>query len=146
MTAKEILENAWEAASPKLAAIQNSLGLAQPPEQRVVRVGQLDAELLDKELAQVLQEPITKALSLASVCDLHKNSHLRTDQLLKHTLKARIEPELNLLVQLLLYKLSVWDSGGSYGAKLQDLRYVVPPAPNRSLARVFFLLSLIFRD
>jgi peroxin-2 len=39
-----------------------------------------------------------------------------------------------LLIQLLLYKLSVWDNGGSYGAKLQDLRYVVPPTRSRFLA------------
>ncbi|KAF9451647.1 hypothetical protein P691DRAFT_723670 [Macrolepiota fuliginosa MF-IS2] len=117
MTGTNALEQTWEAAKPRLTAIQSSLGLSRPPEHRVVRVGQLDAELLDQELAQVLQEPITKALSLIS-----------------NSAKARLEPELSLLIQLLLYKLSVWDNGGSYGAKLQDLRYVVSPSPNHSLA------------
>lgn len=38
--------------------------------------------------------------------------------------KARFEPELTLLIQLTLYKFSLWDSGASYGAKLQGLRYI----------------------
>lgn len=59
-------------------------------------------------------------------------------------MKARIEPELGLLIQLLLYKLSLWDSGASYGAKLQDLRYVVPPSPGSSLARVSCRILRIF--
>lgn len=32
-----------------------------------MRVGKLDAELLDQELVQVLQEPLMKALNLISV-------------------------------------------------------------------------------
>lgn len=42
-------------------------------------------------------------------------------------LKARFEPELTLLIQLTLYKFSLWDSGASYGAKLQGLTYTWIP-------------------
>lgn len=49
--------------------------------------------------------------------------------------KARFEPELQLLIQLVLYKLSIWNTGASYGAKLQDLRYVVPSTSSKRLAR-----------
>jgi len=61
------LENAWRTAAPKIAAISLSLSPHETPKQRVVRVGQLDAVLLDQELAQVLKEPILGAFSLVSV-------------------------------------------------------------------------------
>ncbi|KXN86408.1 Peroxisome biogenesis factor 2 [Leucoagaricus sp. SymC.cos] len=131
MTGTTILEHAWGAVAPKLAAIRSSLSSS---DHRIVRVGQLDAELLDQELAQVLQEPITKALSLINVRVYLSWSCTKNDRPNKSTVKARIEPELNLLIQLLLYKFSVWDNGGSYGAKLQDLRYVVPMAFSLPLA------------
>jgi len=62
------LENAWRAAAPKIASISISLSPYETPKQRIVRVGQLDAVLLDQELAQVLKEPILKAFSFVSVC------------------------------------------------------------------------------
>ena len=37
--------------------------------------------------------------------------------------KAKFDPELTLFIHLVLYKLSVWDHGASYGAKLQGLKY-----------------------
>lgn len=63
----DLLENAWNSAKPRLTAIRSSIDLSKPVEQRILRVGQIDAELLDQELAQILQEPITKALSLVDV-------------------------------------------------------------------------------
>ena len=42
---------------------------------------------------------------------------------MQSTLKSRFEPELSLFIQLTLYRLSVWATGASYGAKLQDLKY-----------------------
>jgi peroxin-2 len=42
------------------------------------------------------------------------------------SMKTRFEPELALLVELVLYRFSVWSSGASYGAMLQGLRYSVP--------------------
>ena len=63
-----VLEAAWNRAQPKLAQIQASLAKGKLGNPRIIRVGQLDSELLDQELLQLLQEPINKALSLISVC------------------------------------------------------------------------------
>ncbi|KAG6833895.1 hypothetical protein H0H87_007906 [Tephrocybe sp. NHM501043] len=111
-------EEAWNSAQPRLSAIRDAFNTSTSPDPRVIRVGQLDSELLDQELVQVLQEPLNKALSLVNA-----------------SIKARFEPELALLLQLTLYKLSIWNTGASYGAKLQDLRYTVSRASGKTLAR-----------
>jgi peroxin-2 len=46
-------------------------------------------------------------------------------------MKSRYEPELTLAIQLVLYRMSVWASGASYGAKLQSLKYEAN-APTRA--------------
>ncbi|RDB22809.1 Peroxisome biogenesis factor 2 [Hypsizygus marmoreus] len=111
-------EDAWNRAQPTLSSIRDTLNSNTSPDPRVIRVGQLDSELLDQDLVHILQEPLNKALSLINVASL----------------KARFEPELHLLIQLTLYKLSIWNTGASYGAKLQDLRYVVPESPGKTLS------------
>lgn len=63
-----ILEDAWSSAQPQLEEARHITSSERPIPPRIIRVGQLDAELLDKELAQVIQEPINKALSLVNVC------------------------------------------------------------------------------
>ncbi|KAF8663453.1 hypothetical protein AX16_001023 [Volvariella volvacea WC 439] len=129
------LEHAWQAAQSSLRTFSRLLHYPPSASQRVIRVGQLDSEILDSDLANLLSEPLGKALALV-------NSNL----------KARFEPELSLVIQLVLYKLSVWNSGASYGAKLQDLRYVAtrpfrgPPSPSglpRRLLLVHGTLTLI---
>ncbi|KAI0092641.1 peroxisomal biogenesis factor 2, partial [Irpex rosettiformis] len=107
----------WEEAQPRLGNIRQSLDEQLPPASRISRVGKLDAELLDQELVNVLQEPVIKALSLVN-----------------SAFKARFEPELTLLIQLTLYKFSLWDSGASYGAKLQGLKYVLDSSRTRTLS------------
>lgn len=67
-TMTSVLEAAWNNAQPKLVAIQASLAQGKLENLGINRVGQLDSELLDQELAQLLQEPINKALSQISVC------------------------------------------------------------------------------
>ncbi|KAF8974447.1 Pex12 amino terminal region-domain-containing protein [Flammula alnicola] len=119
-----VLEDAWSTAQPKLTEIRAALNTRNPEHPRIIRVGQLDSELLDQELAQLLQEPINKALSM-----------------INSTFRARFEPELNLLIQLTLYKLSIWNTGASYGAKLQDLRYVVSNNFSERLSRAFGIAS-----
>lgn len=57
----------WEEAQPRLQSIQSSLSSSPSPRASIFRVGQLDAELLDQELVQLLQEPLTKALGLVNV-------------------------------------------------------------------------------
>ncbi|KAH7930726.1 hypothetical protein BV22DRAFT_1000178 [Leucogyrophana mollusca] len=97
------MQQAWDAAQPTLASIRDSLRSQTGPDPRVIRVGQLDSELLDQELVHILQQPLNSALN-----------------------KSRFEPELTLLIQLTLYKFSVWNTGATYGAKLQGLRYTAP--------------------
>ena len=63
-----VLEAVWDSAQPKLAEIQASLSKIKLENPRIIRVGQLDSELLDQELVQLLKEPIDKAMSLISVC------------------------------------------------------------------------------
>ncbi|TFK75775.1 hypothetical protein BDN72DRAFT_809381 [Pluteus cervinus] len=116
MSGNSVLEEAWNRAQPGLESIRDFLRGSTGPTPRVIRVGQLDSEILDKDLASLLQEPLNKALSLINTA-----------------IRARFEPELSLLIQLTLYKLSVWNTGASYGAKLQDLRYVVPGSRNDRL-------------
>jgi len=53
------------------------------------------------------------------------------------TLKSRFEPELSLFIQLTLYRLSVWATGASYGAKLQDLRYTYTHSSASDDRRIF---------
>lgn len=43
------------------------------------------------------------------------------------SLAANFDLEITLILQALLYKYSVWESGATYGAKLQDLCYERPP-------------------
>ncbi|KAI0693599.1 peroxisomal biogenesis factor 2 [Cytidiella melzeri] len=100
----------WDESQPRLVSIRQSLNEQLPPAPRITRIGKLDAELLDQELVAVLQEPVSKACNI-----------------LNSAFKARFEPELTLLIQLTLYKFSLWDSGSSYGAKLQGLKYVWEP-------------------
>ncbi|KAG0709771.1 Pex12 amino terminal region-domain-containing protein [Suillus ampliporus] len=115
-----VWQQAWDAAQPRLHSIQDALtSPAFPiPNPRIIRVGQLDAELLDAELVHILIEPVSKALATVNA-----------------SMKARLEPELALLVQLVLYRFSVWTSGASYGAMLQGLRYSVPSSGSGSTSK-----------
>lgn len=100
-----------------LGNVEQSLASTVSPAPRILRVGQLDAELLDVELVNLLRDPLSKALGLVN-----------------STLKSRFEPELSLFIQLTLYRLSVWANGASYGAKLQDLEYTIASADGRSVS------------
>ncbi|KAF9464416.1 Pex12 amino terminal region-domain-containing protein [Collybia nuda] len=108
-------EDAWNDAQTTLSSIRDALNANDSPDPRIIRVGQLDSELLDQELVHLLQEPLERAFSLLSA-----------------SVKAKFAPELTLLIQVVLYKLSIWNTGASYGAKLQDLRYVVPSSSRKS--------------
>ncbi|KAF9226597.1 hypothetical protein BS17DRAFT_775870 [Gyrodon lividus] len=108
-SSNSVWQQAWDSAQPTLSSIRDSLGSTTSPNSRIVRVGQLDSELLDQELVHLLCEPLQKALSLVNTA-----------------LKARFDPELALLIQLTLYKFSIWNLGASYGARLQGLRYIIP--------------------
>lgn len=71
-----------------------------------VRVGQVDAELLDEELLVLLKSQIGDALK-------YFNPHIQDDY----------SHEILLALRAILFKLSIWDNDASYGASLQGLRY-----------------------
>lgn len=63
------LEDAWNAAEPRLRQVQAALlSDRKVNSPHAGRVTQLDAELLDQELVQLLLEPIRTALSSINVC------------------------------------------------------------------------------
>ncbi|KAI9448147.1 Pex12 amino terminal region-domain-containing protein [Lactarius indigo] len=107
----------WDHSQPMLGDAEQSLAGTASPTPRILRVGQLDAELLDVELVNLLRDPLSKALGLVN-----------------STLKSRFEPELSLFIQLTLYRLSVWANGASYGAKLQDLEYTIASVDGRNIS------------
>ena len=128
-----------------------------PVASRILRVGQLDAELLDVELVNLHRDPLGKALGSINV----RPSRLAVPSWLyppeasdecgfrvQSTLKSRFEPELSLFIQLTLYRLSVWATGASYGAKLQDLKYthsVSSAGDGRVLCGCKFLSTMLIR-
>ena len=132
-----VLEDAWSKVQPSLTGIREALASQELPHPRIIRVGQLDSELLDQELVHLLQEPVIKALSFVDVSFFYLNS-LNIWNLSFHwqqaTFRARFGAELHLLIQLMLYKLSIWNTGATYGAKLQDLRYVVSGGSSKRLS------------
>lgn len=99
-------EEAYARAVPQIARIRARLPQFASPPLRVHRVSQLDADLLDQELAELLVEPVRSAL--------------RT---VRSSLEVAMEPELYLVLRLVLYKFSVYDRAATYGAMLQNLRY-----------------------
>lgn len=71
------------------------------------RVGQVDAELLDEELLNLLKNQAGEGLKLFG-------AHLKDEW----------SAEINGVLRAILWKLSIWDHGASYGASLQGLKYV----------------------
>jgi peroxin-2 len=71
------------------------------------RVGQVDAELLDDELLSLLRTQVGDALK-------YFGGHIADDW----------SSEIGAILRAILWKLSIWDRGTSYGASLQGLKYV----------------------
>lgn len=71
------------------------------------RVGQVDAELLDEELLQLFRGQVGDALK-------YFGGHIADDW----------SSEIGAILRAVLWKLSIWDRGTSYGASLQGLKYV----------------------
>ncbi|KAF8138453.1 Pex12 amino terminal region-domain-containing protein [Boletus edulis] len=117
-TWQELWQQAYSSAQPPLSLIRDNLGSTTAPYPRIMRVGQLDAELLDQELVQLLYEPLQKSLNLISTA-----------------LRTRFDLELQLVIRLALYKFSLWNLGASYGARLQGLKYSTPNMPSDPVSR-----------
>ena len=59
----------WDEAQSTLRNAERSLASTTSPiASHILRVGQLDAELLDVELVNLLRDPLSKALGLVNVC------------------------------------------------------------------------------
>jgi len=99
-------DEAYTRASSSVARIRDGLPSFPMPALRVQRVGQLDANLLDQELADLLAQPVTAALRRASPW-----------------LERRYAAEIRMMLRLILYKFSIYDHRASYGAMLQNLQY-----------------------
>ncbi|KAI7869752.1 Pex12 amino terminal region-domain-containing protein [Spinellus fusiger] len=96
----------WDRIQPSLLEVRRSMQTLRTSPLKVMRVGQLDSDILDNELITILKEQLWSALSL-----------------FKPTLKEAFEPELLMLINLVLFKFSVYDTSASYGAQLQNLKY-----------------------
>ncbi|KAI8326887.1 Pex12 amino terminal region-domain-containing protein [Blakeslea trispora] len=98
--------SSWKEIQPALDKVRQSLTTLKTSSLKVMRVSQLDSDLLDLELLDILKEQLWKALSC-----------------LKPTLKETFEPEWLALLNLILFKFSIYDASASYGAQLQNLIY-----------------------
>jgi len=96
-----------------------------------MRVGQLDAELLDQELTATLKEPLNKALRQLGVSSKSCGTYSSMEYCgtydghvpIQSVYEARYDPEITLIIGAILYKFSMWNNGATYGARLQDLKY-----------------------
>lgn len=106
-----------------LVELSEQVGRFSAPRLRISRVAQLDAELLDRELHHILQEPVTRALH-----DLRVRRHLGFHLLVlidagQHPSRPSLEAELLAVLQFIVLRLSLHQTGASYGARLQNLKY-----------------------
>lgn len=72
-TPEPFWQRAWDEAQPALEQARDTLASLPSGVPRPVRVGQLDAELLDQELVSLLKQPITTSLKLAKVCSTRES-------------------------------------------------------------------------
>ncbi|CAO3669612.1 unnamed protein product [Rhizopus microsporus] len=96
----------WKQIQPALDRARKSISSLKSSSLEVMRVSQLDSDILDKELIDILSEQLWSALSY-----------------FKTTFKEKYEPELLAVIQLVLFKYSLYDNSATYGAQLQNLKY-----------------------
>ncbi|CAG8477702.1 16849_t:CDS:2 [Funneliformis mosseae] len=99
-------KNDWSNVQKSLSSLRSSLASFPSSPLRIMRVSQLDADLLDFELFDMLKEQLWLSFSLFNP-----------------QFKQTFEPELLAILQLIMYRLSIYESGASYGAQLQNLKY-----------------------
>ncbi|KAF9586225.1 peroxisome assembly protein (Peroxin-2) [Lunasporangiospora selenospora] len=99
-------ESDWNKVQAPLTALRRQLASFPSPPLRIMKVSQLDADLLDDELLETMKEQLWSAFSL-----------------FKPSLKERFKPELTLALNLVMYKFSIYDMGATYGSQLQNLIY-----------------------
>jgi len=67
MSRSAFWQQAWDDAQPRIEEIRRSLKSVRPSTLPALRLGQLDAEILDQELLQILKVPLEKALGVIYV-------------------------------------------------------------------------------
>ncbi|TPX34314.1 hypothetical protein SmJEL517_g03015 [Synchytrium microbalum] len=80
--------------------------LFSSPPMKILRVSQLDAESLDAELGNMVQEGFWRIFT-------HFGDHW----------KEMYQPEVSVILQYLMSHLSIYATGASYGSQLQNLKY-----------------------
>ncbi|KAG0255569.1 peroxisome assembly protein (Peroxin-2) [Mortierella polycephala] len=96
----------WKRVQAPLSALRRQLASFPSPPLRIMKVSQLDADLLDDELLETMKEQLWSAFAL-----------------FKPSFKEKFKPELTLALNLVMYKFSVYDMGATYGSQLQNLIY-----------------------
>ncbi|KAK3847406.1 MAG: Pex12 amino terminal region-domain-containing protein [Linnemannia gamsii] len=96
----------WKRVQAPLAALRRQLASFPSPPLRIMKVSQLDADLLDEELLETMKEQLWSAFAL-----------------FKPSFKETFKPEMTLALNLIMYKFSVYDMGATYGSQLQNLIY-----------------------
>ncbi|RIB20938.1 Pex12 amino terminal region-domain-containing protein [Gigaspora rosea] len=94
----------WADIQSSLSSIRCSIFPSSPF--RIMRASQIDSNLLDLQLFGILKEQLWKTFSL-----------------FKPQFREDFEPELLAALQLVMYRFSIYESGASYGAQLQNLKY-----------------------
>ncbi|KAJ3005828.1 peroxisome assembly protein (Peroxin-2) [Thoreauomyces humboldtii] len=94
------------ASTTFVSAARRTLAAYRPLPLNVLRVSQLDAELLDVELTSIVKEQLMSVFAL-----------------FKTNVNERYEPELTALLQYIMCHLSIYARGASYGLELQNLKY-----------------------
>ncbi len=134
------IENEWQHEAskiqPTLLDYQDKL-MGQPrdvSQVRILRVNQLDAQILDKELNDILKMQFMKIFSFFKVNKFLKHllwkmcSYVFFIYLLKpspHQAESisRFTPELELFLELIIFRISVWSLNTTYGNQLQNLYF-----------------------
>ncbi|KAL9035974.1 MAG: hypothetical protein Q9214_006340, partial [Letrouitia sp. 1 TL-2023] len=88
------------------------------------RVGQVDAELLDEELLELLRGQVQQGLKHFGVHSLSHSTRARLANCYQSRICDEWSLEILLCLRAILFKLSIWDHNASYGAALQNLKYV----------------------
>ena len=99
----------WEKTKPILEQYKSELEQNPLPrgEVKVMKVNQLDSIALDEEIHSLLRAQLFKCFKL-----------------FKRSLLTEFKPEISAILDLLVFKFSVYDKCATYGQTLQNLVYV----------------------
>eukprot|EP01122_Echinamoeba_exundans_P004998 TRINITY_DN15184_c0_g1_i1.p1 TRINITY_DN15184_c0_g1~~TRINITY_DN15184_c0_g1_i1.p1 ORF type:complete len:322 (+),score=36.27 TRINITY_DN15184_c0_g1_i1:63-1028(+) len=91
---------------PILQQLNRKLSVSSAPTEHTLAVNQLDAEILDKELSDILRSQFMKIFTF-----------------FKDDVIDRFQPEIDALLQVLVYRISIWSQERTYGQQLQNLKF-----------------------